>query len=120
MLGGVMFCLVLHCFAYVLQKTAVANVQPESARGGPKVLGGVQERNISKRQQGWELKNQLLAPYHCGISYSREARALRRQRRGTRCGGAATIRHDGIRMTRGERWLRAGCRRVPERAAAGC
>ena len=69
-LGGVMFCLVLHCFAYVLQKTAVANVQPESARGGPKVLGGVQERNISKRQQEWGLENQLLAPYHCVVSYS--------------------------------------------------
>jgi hypothetical protein len=31
--------MILHCFAYVLQKTAVANVQPESARGGPQVLG---------------------------------------------------------------------------------
>ena len=57
-----MFCMILHCFAYVLQKTAVANVQSESARGGPKVLGGVQEKNISNRREEWELENQLLAP----------------------------------------------------------
>ena len=36
--------------------------ESESARGGPKVLAGVQIQTISNWQQTWELKNRMLAP----------------------------------------------------------
>ena len=57
-----MFYMILYCFPFALEKRAAADVQSESARGGPKVLGGVQEKNIPNRREEWELENQLLAP----------------------------------------------------------